>query len=165
MNNSCLHILGNFGGVAGRMEIVSDEPLIIVDFAHTHDGIEKVLSSIKNRDIVVVFGAGGDRDKTKRPKMGNMVERFAKSGYITNDNPRGENPNDIVNDILSGINNKAKFNIILDRRDAIKMAIKEMNINDVLFVLGKGDEDYQIVGNVQLPFDDRKVIKDILEEE
>ena len=98
-------VVENFAGVEGRMEVVSTNPLIIVDFAHTPDGMQKVLDALKDKDIVVVFGAGGDRDRSKRPKMGLIASRYAKKVIVTSDNPRNENPYDILNTIEKALIN------------------------------------------------------------
>ena len=148
-----------FGGVSGRMEVVSREPLIIVDFAHTPDGMMKVLDSIKDRDIVVVFGAGGDRDKDKRAKMGLAAARYAKKIYITSDNPRSENPEDIIEDIAKPIAQKDGVVKIVDREEAIKRAIDELNNNEVLLILGKGDEDYIEINGEKIPYSDKEVVR------
>ncbi len=167
-NNSLKEIceaVEGFGGVSGRMEVISHNPTIIVDFAHTPDGMIKVLESIKDKDVVVVFGAGGDRDKSKRAKMGLAAARFAKKIYITSDNPRSENPKDIIEDIAKAIEGKEGVKKIVDRKEAIYKAIKELdNKNETLLILGKGDEEYMEIKNEKIPFDDRKIIKDILKE-
>jgi len=153
----------NFGGVSGRMEVVSQDPLVIVDFAHTPDGMDKVLDSLKDKDISVVFGAGGDRDKVKRPMMGRVANRYAKKIYLTSDNPRSEDPQTIINEIQEGITNKDKIRSIEpDRQEAIKQALSELESGEILVILGKGDEDYQEINGVKYPFDDREVIKELL---
>ncbi len=152
----------NFGGVAGRMEIVSEDPLVIVDFAHTEDGIRQVLDSLKEKEIRVVFGAGGDRDRTKRPAMGRAAASVAKKLYITSDNPRSEDPMQIIEEIADGVEEKEKIVTIVDRKEAIERAIAEMEPDEALLVLGKGDETWQEVGGTKIPFDDRKVIREIL---
>ncbi|TLD83987.1 UDP-N-acetylmuramoyl-L-alanyl-D-glutamate--2,6-diaminopimelate ligase [Helicobacter sp. MIT 11-5569] len=150
--------LENFGGVLGRMQIISQKPLIIVDFAHTEDGMEKIFQSFPHREIAVVFGAGGDRDKTKRPKMGLCAAKYAQKLYITSDNPRSEIPNTILQEILAGIPQhlREKRTILLEesRAEAIKIAIKNLKDNEVLLILGKGDETYQIIGDSTIHFDD-----------
>ncbi len=151
-----------FGGVSGRMEVVSQNPMVIVDFAHTDDGIYKVLDSLKDRDLAVVFGAGGDRDRGKRPRMGAVAGRFAKKIYITSDNPRSEDPQDIINDILSGLKGKEGVKAIVDRREAIETALSELEDGEILLILGKGDEDYQEIGDKKIPFDDREVVREYL---
>jgi len=155
-------VVENFAGVAGRMEVVSRDPLVIVDFAHTDDGMFQVLDSIKDRDISVVFGAGGNRDKGKRPRMGAVAGRFAKKIYVTSDNPRDEVPEMILEDILVGLYGKDHVTATPDRRLAIKMALDDLAKNDVLLILGKGDEDYQEVKGVKHHFDDREVVRELL---
>ena len=157
-------VVENFAGVAGRMEVVSRDPLVIVDFAHTDDGMFQVLDSIKDRDISVVFGAGGNRDKGKRPKMGAVAGKFAKKIYVTSDNPRDEVPEMILEDILVGLLGKDHVTATPDRRLAIKMALDDLDENDVLLILGKGDEDYQEVKGVKHHFDDREVVRELLAE-
>jgi len=157
-------VVENFAGVAGRMEVVSRDPLVIVDFAHTDDGMFQVLDSIKDRDISVVFGAGGNRDKGKRPKMGAVAGKFAKKIYVTSDNPRDEVPEMILEDILVGLLGKDHVTATPDRRLAIKMALDDLSENDVLLILGKGDEDYQEVKGVKHHFDDREVVRELLVE-
>ena len=154
----------NFAGVSGRMEVVSERPLVIVDFAHTPDGMDKVLDSLKDKEISVVFGAGGDRDKEKRPMMGRVANRYAKKIYLTNDNPRSEEPLKILEEIDNGILDKSKVTILPDRKDAIEVAIDELEDGEVLLILGKGDEEYQEIGTKKLPFDDRIVAKAFLKE-
>ncbi|ENY8183117.1 UDP-N-acetylmuramoyl-L-alanyl-D-glutamate--2,6-diaminopimelate ligase, partial [Campylobacter coli] len=131
--------ISGFGGVCGRVEQVANG--VIVDFAHTPDGIEKVLDTLKNKKLIVVFGAGGDRDKTKRPLMGKIVEHFAKIAIITSDNPRSEEPKDIMNEILSGFQNPDKALMIEDRKEAINKALKLKEKDDLVVILGKGDEN------------------------
>jgi UDP-N-acetylmuramoyl-L-alanyl-D-glutamate--2,6-diaminopimelate ligase len=126
-----------FEGVRGRMEQVADR--VIVDFAHTPDGMQKVLSSIKSPKIVV-FGAGGDRDRLKRAKMGEVADRYSDYIILTNDNPRCEDEMSIIEDIKKGIK-KTSYEIIPDRKDAIYKALS-MQENRYIFVLGKGDERY-----------------------
>lgn len=156
--------LQNFGGVEGRMEVVSHSPLIIVDFAHTHDGMEQIFESFRGREIAVVFGAGGDRDRTKRPKMGLCAYKYAKKLYITSDNPRSENPQNIIEDILSGIPKSNHRRVVCqsDRAEAIAQAIEELESNEILLILGKGDETYQILGERTIDFDDREVVREVL---
>ena len=153
-----------FAGVSGRMEVVSRDPLVIVDFAHTDDGMHAVLESMKDRDLSVVFGAGGNRDKEKRPRMGAVAGRYANKIYVTSDNPRDEVPEMILEDILLGLHGKDHVTATPDRRLAIKMALDTLEENEVLLILGKGDEDYQEIKGVKHPFDDRKVVRELLGE-
>lgn len=153
-----------FAGVSGRMEVVSRDPLVIVDFAHTDDGMHAVLESMKDRDLSVVFGAGGNRDKEKRPRMGAVAGRYANKIYVTSDNPRDEVPEMILEDILLGLHGKDHVTATPDRRLAIKMALDTLEENEVLLILGKGDEDYQEIKGVKHPFDDRAVVRELIEE-
>lgn len=152
--------ISGFGGVCGRVEQVASG--VIVDFAHTPDGIEKVLDTLKNKKLIVVFGAGGDRDKTKRPLMGKIVEHFAKIAIITSDNPRSEEPKDIINEILSGFQNPDKALMIEDRKEAINKALKLKEKDDLVVILGKGDENTQEIKGVKYPFSDKAVVNEIL---
>ncbi|GAX86836.1 UDP-N-acetylmuramoyl-L-alanyl-D-glutamate--2,6-diaminopimelate ligase [Lebetimonas natsushimae] len=153
-------LFDNFKGVPGRMEIVSINPLIIIDFAHTPDGMQKVISSLKGKKLVV-FGAGGDRDKGKRVKMGEVADKLADYIILTNDNPRCEKPEDIVSDIKSGIK-KTPFEIILDRKEAIKRAVELSKNFDATLILGKGDEKYIEQCREKIPFSDRETVKNFL---
>ena len=155
--------VGNFAGVEGRMEIVSQKPLIIVDFAHTPDGMEKVMDSMKNRSIIVVFGTGGDRDRDKRAKMGFIASKYAKKIIVTSDNPRSENPENIIKDILEGTKYSKALKVEVDRKKAISEAVKWQEEDEVLLVLGKGDETYQEINGEKIPFDDREIIRNLIE--
>ena len=152
----------HFAGVKGRMEVVSEEPLIIIDFAHTPDGMQKVFESFGGRRIVALFGAGGDRDKTKRPLMGAVASRFCTKIYLTSDNPRGEDPNSIIEDIKSGIKTDTPLFCIPDRKEALQKAVGELQKDEILLVLGKGDEEYIEIKGKKIPFSDRKEIEKIL---
>lgn len=150
----------SFGGVEGRLEIVSEDPLVIVDFAHTEDGMKQVFESFPDRAISAVFGAGGDRDRTKRPFMGRIAGMYAKYIYVTNDNPRGEEPESIVQDIMIGLEGKNNVSVVLDRKEAIVRALDELPKDGVLLILGKGDEEYMEIKGKKIPFKDREIIKD-----
>ncbi len=152
-------VVDNFAGVRGRMQVVSQNPLVIVDFAHTPDGMQKVLDTIKDKDISVVFGAGGDRDKTKRPMMGKIAARFAKKIYITSDNPRTEDSIEIIKDITQGIDIDTNTLIVPDRKKAINLALKQLQKDEVLFILGKGDEEYQDINGEKIPFSDEDIVR------
>lgn len=166
LNEICKR-LENFGGVLGRMQVVHQTPLIIVDFAHTEDGMEKIFQSFLHRKIAVVFGAGGDRDKLKRPKMGLCAAKYAQKLYITSDNPRSEIPIQIMQEILSGIpqdlRNRREILLEESRAKAIRIAIQNLKNDEVLLILGKGDETYQIIGNKTLHFDDCEEVQKALE--
>jgi len=155
-------VVPNFAGVSGRMQQVSEDPFVLVDFAHTPDGMAQVLNALKEKEIVVVFGAGGDRDKQKRPIMGRVAASLAKKVIITSDNPRFEDPDAIIEDILNGIEDKNGVFVEPNRREAIKMALEMREENEIVVILGKGDEECQIIYDQKLPFDDREVVKELL---
>ena len=155
-------VVDNFAGVSGRMEQVCQAPNVIVDFAHTPDGMQQVLNALKEKELIVVFGAGGDRDKIKRPIMGRIAASLAKKVFITSDNPRSENPDVIVDEILSGIEDKSNVVIEINRRKAIEMALDSQEEDEVVVILGKGDENYQLIYDKKFPFDDREVVRELL---
>lgn len=155
-------VVDNFAGVSGRMEQVCELPNVIVDFAHTPDGMAQVLNALKEKDLIVVFGAGGDRDRSKRPLMGRVANNLAKKVIVTSDNPRFEDPEAIVEDILSGIEDRTNVRVELNRKKAIEMALDMQEENEVVVILGKGDENYQIIYDQKLPFDDREVVRELL---
>ena len=151
--------------VAGRFEIVQTSPMVIVDYAHTPDGLENILRAAreltpKEGNLICLFGCGGNRDCTKRPKMGKIAQQLADKIIITSDNPRSEDPQQIITDILSGlalINPKTVF-VESDRHLAIKLLKDISNENDVLVLAGKGHENYQILADKTIHFDDRKEV-------
>lgn len=150
-------------GIKGRMERVTDN--IFIDYAHTPLAIENALSSLKRYaqgKLLVVFGCGGDRDKDKRPKMAAAATSLADFTIITTDNPRREPPGRIIEDILKGVTTE-QYEVIEDRRTAIKQAIMKKQAEDILLIAGKGHEDYQIIGNRVLKFDDAEVIRECTE--
>ncbi|RKU26027.1 UDP-N-acetylmuramoyl-L-alanyl-D-glutamate--2,6-diaminopimelate ligase [Candidatus Poribacteria bacterium] len=157
--------------VPGRFERVStangnNEFAVIVDYAHTPDGLENVLTAardISDGRLISVFGCGGDRDKSKRAKMGKISTDIADFSVITSDNPRTENPDEIISDIVSNLPHDAAFICISDRRKAIQQAILKAEKNDVVVIAGKGHEDYQEINGQRFPFDDRRVASDILQ--
>jgi UDP-N-acetylmuramoyl-L-alanyl-D-glutamate--2,6-diaminopimelate ligase len=141
---------------------------LIIDYAHTPDGLEKVLSAVKEfakGRVVVVFGCGGDRDNTKRPIMGEIADRLADFCVITSDNPRTEEPSGIIEQIVAGMNDIAEKIIIQDRRAAIRYAIENAKKDDVVILAGKGHEDYQILPTGKIHFDEHEVVEEILREE
>ncbi len=154
----------NFTVVPGRLERVEcgQDFCVFVDYAHTEDALKNVLLSLKqihHSRLIVVFGCGGDRDRTKRPKMGKVADDLADQIILTNDNPRSEEPLEIVREILSGISGKS-FEVILDRKEAICHALKIARQDDIVLIAGKGHEDYQIFKNERIHFDDREVVRD-----
>ena len=154
--------LKHFKGVPGRMEIVSKNPLVIIDFAHTPDGMEKVLSAVEGKKIVV-FGAGGNRDKDKRHLMGEIADKYAEYIILTEDNPRCEEAFDICEDIAKGIKN-VPYQIITNRKNAIKEALDiAKKKNCALMLLGKGDENYIEYCDGRVDYSDREIVKKLLE--
>lgn len=156
--------------VPGRLEAVNagQSFRIFVDYAHTHDALEKVLSELRllcKGKLTVVIGCGGNRDKTKRPKMGRIASEIADEVIITNDNPRDEDSEIILNEIEGGIKKDFKrYKRIPDRFEAIKESLKGRNKNDAVIIAGKGHEDYQIIGKKTFPFSDREAIEKILKQ-
>lgn len=155
-------VVDNFAGVSGRMEQVCAVPNVIVDFAHTPDGMQQVLNALKEKELIVVFGAGGDRDKLKRPIMGRVAASLAKKVIITSDNPRHEDPEMIIDDILKGIQDKTNIIVELNRKKAIQTALDMQEEDEVVVILGKGDESYQIIYDEKFAFDDREIVKELL---
>jgi UDP-N-acetylmuramoyl-L-alanyl-D-glutamate--2,6-diaminopimelate ligase len=151
--------LGAFESVPGRMEHLGGGGVeVLVDYAHTPDALEVVLRAAREMAagaLVVVFGCGGDRDRGKRPLMGHIASVLADRAIVTSDNPRGEDPQAIVDDILAGIGEAANVRVELDRRAAIRSAIATAVPGDVVVIAGKGHETYQIVGEAKQHFDDR----------
>jgi UDP-N-acetylmuramoyl-L-alanyl-D-glutamate--2,6-diaminopimelate ligase len=158
-------------GVPGRFELVDcgQDFAVIVDYAHTPDGLENVLSTAREvaaGRVITVFGCGGDRDRTKRPLMGAVVARLSDYAVVTSDNPRTEDPLRIIEDILPGVQTAGavEYTVIPDRRQAIKQAIQLAKPGDMVMIAGKGHETYQLVGDQVLDFDDRQVARELLSE-
>ena len=153
-------------GVRGRFEVVAQAPYVIVDYAHTPDGLDNVLAAArlvtpKKAKLFVVFGCGGDRDATKRPKMGRIAEELADVLVVTSDNPRSEDPQQIITDILGGIQSfdNARMFVMPDREQAIHHAMDLAGPEDIIVVAGKGHEDYQILADRTIDFDDKAVVQ------
>lgn len=155
--------------IPGRNELVPNdkELTIMIDYAHTAESLENLLNSVKAYTmgrIICVFGCGGDRDKTKRPQMGEVAGRLADISIVTTDNPRTEKPEDIIADIEVGIaKTKGNYKVIVDRKEAIKTAINMANRRDIVILAGKGHETYQEINGEKNEFDERKIVKEILE--
>jgi UDP-N-acetylmuramoyl-L-alanyl-D-glutamate--2,6-diaminopimelate ligase len=150
---------------AGRLEVTLREPFpVILDFAHTADALERVLETVRplySGRLIVVFGAGGDRDRDKRPEMGRVAGRWADVAVVTSDNPRTEDPDRIVDDILEGME-EGRYERIVDRRDAIARALEIAEPDDAVLLVGKGHETYQVVGTERRPFDERRIVRELL---
>lgn len=157
-------------GVAGRFELVDQgqDFAVVVDYAHTPDGLENILTTarqITSGRLITVFGCGGDRDRTKRPIMGEIAARYSDIPVVTSDNPRTEEPEKIIEDVLEGVNkisSPENYLVICDRREAINRAIELAQKGDVVVIAGKGHEDYQIIGDTKYPFDDRLIAKEAI---
>jgi UDP-N-acetylmuramoyl-L-alanyl-D-glutamate--2,6-diaminopimelate ligase len=159
----------------GRLERIDSGDLsVIIDYAHTDDALKNVLATLKplcKGSLRVVFGCGGDRDKTKRPRMARVAEALADFVIVTSDNPRTENPEDIIRDIVAGFqknppvrNNELRDTIIIepDRKRAIELAIEAAAKDDIVLIAGKGHEDYQIIGKQKFHFSDKEIAQECL---
>ena len=156
--------------VSGRFETVlaKDGTTAVVDFAHTPDALENIINTIdelrqSGQRLIVVCGCGGDRDKTKRPVMGGMAAKRADVAIFTSDNPRTEDPEQILREMEEGVESGDKYLKIVDRHEAIKTAVMLAEPRDIILLAGKGHEDYQIVGTEKLPFNDKEVVKELFE--
>jgi UDP-N-acetylmuramoyl-L-alanyl-D-glutamate--2,6-diaminopimelate ligase len=163
--------IASLKGVPGRFEKIENSLgfHIFVDYAHTDDALKNLLETVrglKPKRIISVFGAGGDRDKTKRPRMGEAAGTLSDWTIITSDNPRSEEPMAIISDIEKGIKKTGtqNYEIIPDRKEAIAHALSIGEKGDYILVAGKGHEDYQILGDKTIHFDDAEVIREILQE-
>jgi UDP-N-acetylmuramoyl-L-alanyl-D-glutamate--2,6-diaminopimelate ligase len=149
--------------VPGRLELVSDAPAVLRDYAHTPDALDRALQAVRpftKGRLICVFGCGGDRDKGKRPEMGAIAAAKADLAIVTSDNPRTEDPERILDDIESGMGN-VKHERIEDRRSAIARAMDRWAEGDVILLAGKGHEDYQVRGTTKLPFDEKKIVAEL----
>ena len=168
---SLVEAIPDFPGVPGRMERVQIKPEqdinVIVDYAHTPDSLENLLKASRpfiQGKMICVFGCGGDRDRTKRPKMGKIAAELADVAVVTSDNPRTEDPERILQDVLEGIPSSVEPVVICDRATAIRTAILQAQPGDGVLIAGKGHEDYQILGTEKIHFDDREQARDALTE-
>jgi len=164
----CCRSLTSFSGVPGRLESVrcGQNFLVFVDYAHTPDGLENVLSSLatyKTKRMITIFGCGGDRDRDKRSKMGRVAGRFSDFIYITSDNPRSEDPKKIAGEIQAGLPDEYRnVAIVPDRRKAIRQALLAAKDGDIVLLAGKGHETTQVIGKESLPFSDREEVRRVL---
>lgn len=148
----------------GRLEQVENGigALVVVDYSHTPDALEKcleTLNAVPHQRILTVFGCGGDRDKTKRPKMGAIALRLSDKAFVTSDNPRTEDSQAILDDVVAGMTGEGEYVVIADRDQAIRAAIEELQADDILLIAGKGHETYQILGRDKIHFDDRETAR------
>lgn len=166
--NAIVRGVENLRNVPGRFELVvaGQRFRVIVDYAHSDDALEKVLKSTREITpgrVIVVFGCGGERDRTKRPAMGAIAARDSDYAIVTSDNPRGEDPMAIIREIEQGMSG-AKYSVIVDRREAIRAALLRATDRDTVLIAGKGHETYQTIGTESHAFDDRLVAKELLNE-
>ena len=167
--DDCADAMGSAKGVKGRMEVVPTDGdyTIVIDYAHTPDALENALKALhmgENGRLVVLFGCGGDRDRTKRPIMGAIAADNADFVIVTSDNPRTEDPQEIINEIVAGIKGrKNRYKVICDRVEAIKWAIDNHMPDDVILLAGKGHEDYQVVGHEKHHMDEREIVAEHIE--
>ncbi len=154
--------------VKGRVELLktNTDYSVIIDYAHTPDGLEKAINAVRGftkGKVITLFGCGGDRDKTKRPKMGRMATDLSDIVVVTTDNPRTENPEEIIKEILIGtVGSKAEVVTVTDRTQAIKYALNIAEKGDTVLLAGKGHETYQVIGKERVHYDEREVVKEIL---
>ena len=152
--------------IPGRMERLSDDPLVLRDYAHTPDALERALSALRplvRKRLIVLFGCGGDRDRRKREPMGRIAVRAADLAIATSDNPRTEDPELILDDVAEGMEGHAYLRIT-DRREAIERALELLEPGDCLLLAGKGHETYQVLGTERVPFDERAIVQQLLAE-
>lgn len=158
--------LSNGPQIPGRLEVVVSRPFTaLIDFAHTPDALETVLTALRplvSGRLIVVFGAGGDRDRGKRPPMGRVVASLADLAVVTSDNPRTEDPDRIIDDVLAGMEGASKLRET-DRRKAIGLALKEAQEGDLVVLAGKGHESYQVVGREKHPFDEKAIVREAMD--
>jgi UDP-N-acetylmuramoyl-L-alanyl-D-glutamate--2,6-diaminopimelate ligase len=168
--NTLFDTVNQLQSVNGRMQLIQhpDQPLIIVDYAHTPDALEQALKAAREHcsgKIITVFGCGGDRDPGKRPLMARVAERYSNRVIFTDDNPRTEAAQSIIQDMRKGLKTPDKVAYIADRKAAMQEAVAMASPADLILVAGKGHEDYQIVGTEKIYFSDVKAAKEVLEEQ
>ena len=163
--DSIIDITKDLMAPAGRMEMIKyNTNSVFVDYAHTPDAVINVLkgaNEYKKGKIITIIGCGGDRDRTKRPIMGRAAEENSDYVIFTDDNPRTEDEKQIMNDIITGLN-KDNHEIIFDRKDAIIKGMNMLKDNDILMILGKGHEDYQIIGTEKHHFSDQEIVRNFV---
>ena len=161
----------NVDYVPGRFELVDkgQDFRVIVDYAHTDNGLENILETVRkitDNRVITIFGAGGDRDNAKRPKMAKAAAKYSDYLIVTSDNPRTEDPEKIIRDVENGLKEinfpKEKYTVIINREEAIKFGVEMSKSKDSLLIAGKGHEDYQILGREKIHFDDREMARKYL---
>ena len=162
--------LQDFGGVRGRLERVSaptDDLTVFLDYAHTPDALERVLRTVRafrkaGQRILLLFGCGGDRDRSKRAEMGRIASQLADLVVLTSDNCRTEDPQKILDEILRGLDKEKPYHVLCDRQEAIAYAVSVAQSGDILLLAGKGHEEYEIKGTHRLPFSEREIVRECL---
>ena len=173
--DDAIEAVKDFQSVPGRFELIDEGQsfAVVVDYAHTPDGLEKILGTareITEGKIIAVFGCGGDRDRMKRPIMGSIAAEHADISIVTSDNPRTEDPEKIIEDVVVGVEKVKKnkpdlyYEVIADSRQAIKRAVSLAKDDDIVIIAGKGHEDYQILKDRTIHFDDREEARNALKE-
>ena len=160
--------LAEFGGVKGRMEYVPLENAdfkVLIDYAHTPDALERVLKSMRHIKkttgrVIVLFGCGGDRDRSKRRGMGKIASAYADFVIVTSDNSRSEDPETIIAEICTGILPSCSYRVIADRREAIRYAILKAKKDDLILLAGKGHEEYELIRDQKLPFMEKQIVRE-----
>jgi UDP-N-acetylmuramoyl-L-alanyl-D-glutamate--2,6-diaminopimelate ligase len=164
-SEAVVSVMAQLKPAPGRMEVVNTEPTVIVDYAHTPDALENVLvtlNKVKTGRMIVVFGCGGDRDKLKRPIMGKIARDNAELVFLTSDNPRHEDPEQILADIQAGVGTGSGIECIVDREKAIARALATAEKEDIVVIAGKGHEAYQQTGDVRVAFSDQAVVRKLM---
>ena len=167
--DEAVRLLKKARGVKGRVELVETgrEFSVIIDYAHTPDGLENVIQTIRGfvkGRVITLFGCGGDRDKTKRPKMGKIASELSDFSVVTSDNPRTEDPNAIIEDVLVGVKEGGgAYTVIPNRFEAIEYALDFAEKDDIILLAGKGHETYQILADRTITFDEREIVRKLLD--
>jgi UDP-N-acetylmuramoyl-L-alanyl-D-glutamate--2,6-diaminopimelate ligase len=156
--------LSSLPQVPGRLELLNESPAVLRDYAHTPDALERALTAVRpfaRGRLIVVFGCGGDRDRGKRPVMGEIAERLSDLAIVTSDNPRTEDPEAILDDIERGMRG-TNHERITDRLEAIQRALAIAAAEDVILLAGKGHETYQVRGTTKYPFDEKEIVRSLM---
>jgi len=168
--NRVMHQIEIMHAVPGRMQCLggeSTQPVVVVDYAHTPDALEQALLALRahlHGHLICVFGCGGDRDTGKRPMMARVAESLADRVILTSDNPRSEPPEEIIKDMMTGLINPARAEVVLDRDEAIRQAILKSQSGDIILIAGKGHETWQETGGRRIPFSDEDAVRSALED-
>ena len=162
--------LANIKNIPGRMEVFTSPSdfKTIVDYAHTRGAVENIISAVKEftrKRVLIVIGCGGDRDKGKRPEMGRIASQNADFVFVTSDNPRSEDPDGIIAQIVDGIRGRDKYEVVPDRKEAILLSLEMAEPGDSVIIAGKGHETYQEINGVKNPFDDREVVRSYFQQQ